>query len=177
MIRYDVQDNDRLSDIARRHNLTTDQIVNANPWREPAMLASGEMVFAELSCGDCLCLPADGAGCDVPSAGPADVVDLRGGGMLAGPAWLGAVNPNQITTGSYCGGPKLIQQGLNELGYGPLAVDGILGTKSLAAMNAFGAQWGLFAAGSVVVSIPVVALFYGLQRSLVQGLATGAVKG
>jgi arabinogalactan oligomer/maltooligosaccharide transport system permease protein len=44
-------------------------------------------------------------------------------------------------------------------------------------VGAFGAQWGLFAAGSIVVSVPVVALFYGLQRSLVQGLATGAVKG
>jgi arabinogalactan oligomer/maltooligosaccharide transport system permease protein len=41
----------------------------------------------------------------------------------------------------------------------------------------YGAQWGLFAAGSLVVSIPVVILFYALQRSLVQGLATGGVKG
>ena len=40
-----------------------------------------------------------------------------------------------------------------------------------------GAQWGLFAAGSIVVSLPVIALFYALQRSLVQGLATGSVKG
>lgn len=41
----------------------------------------------------------------------------------------------------------------------------------------YGARWGLFAAGSIVASVPVVALFYVLQRSLVQGLAQGAVKG
>ena len=44
-------------------------------------------------------------------------------------------------------------------------------------VGAYGARWGLFAAGSIVVSIPVVLLFYALQRSLVQGLAVGAVKG
>lgn len=41
----------------------------------------------------------------------------------------------------------------------------------------YGAHWGLFAAGSVIVSAPVVALFYLLQRNMVQGLATGGVKG
>jgi arabinogalactan oligomer/maltooligosaccharide transport system permease protein len=41
----------------------------------------------------------------------------------------------------------------------------------------YGARWGLFAAGSIIVSAPVVALFFALQRSLVQGLAAGAVKG
>ncbi len=44
-------------------------------------------------------------------------------------------------------------------------------------VGAYGARWGLFAAGSVVASLPVVALFYALQRSVVQGLAPGAVKG
>ncbi len=44
-------------------------------------------------------------------------------------------------------------------------------------VGAYGARWGLFAAGSLVVSTPVVALFYALQRNLVQGLAQGAVKG
>lgn len=40
----------------------------------------------------------------------------------------------------------------------------------------YDARWGLFAAGAVVVSVPVMALFYWLQRHLVGGLA-GAVKG
>lgn len=38
-------------------------------------------------------------------------------------------------------------------------------------------QWGYFAAGSIVVSIPIVALFYFLQRYLISGLTAGAVKG
>lgn len=39
------------------------------------------------------------------------------------------------------------------------------------------AQWGHFAAGAIVVSIPVMALFYWLQRHLVGGLTSGGVKG
>jgi arabinogalactan oligomer/maltooligosaccharide transport system permease protein len=39
-----------------------------------------------------------------------------------------------------------------------------------------GADWGAFAAGSIVVSIPVCALFFYLQRNLVGGLSAGAVK-
>ena len=38
-------------------------------------------------------------------------------------------------------------------------------------------QWGSFAAGAVLVSIPVVALFYVLQKHLVAGLTAGSVKG
>jgi arabinogalactan oligomer/maltooligosaccharide transport system permease protein len=41
----------------------------------------------------------------------------------------------------------------------------------------YGARWGLFAAGAVLVSLPVVLLFYVLQRNLVQGLVAGSVKG
>jgi arabinogalactan oligomer/maltooligosaccharide transport system permease protein len=39
------------------------------------------------------------------------------------------------------------------------------------------ADWGLFAAGAIVTSIPVMAAFYGLQKYLVGGLTAGAVKG
>ena len=38
-------------------------------------------------------------------------------------------------------------------------------------------EWGSFAAGAIVVSIPVVALFYALQKNLVAGLTAGGVKG
>jgi arabinogalactan oligomer/maltooligosaccharide transport system permease protein len=39
------------------------------------------------------------------------------------------------------------------------------------------AQWGVFAAGALLVSVPVVALFYVAQKSLVAGLTAGGVKG
>ncbi len=39
------------------------------------------------------------------------------------------------------------------------------------------AAWGVFAAGALVVSVPVVLLFYVAQKSLVAGLTAGAVKG
>ena len=41
----------------------------------------------------------------------------------------------------------------------------------------YGTQWGPFAAASIVVSVPVMLLFFALQRQLVGGLAAGAVKG
>ena len=40
-----------------------------------------------------------------------------------------------------------------------------------------GAEWGKFAAGALVVSIPVMALFYIAQRNIVSGLTAGGVKG
>jgi len=41
----------------------------------------------------------------------------------------------------------------------------------------FSADWGLFAAGAVITSLPVMIAFYVLQRYLVGGLTAGAVKG
>ena len=41
----------------------------------------------------------------------------------------------------------------------------------------YNADWGSFAAGAIIVSIPVVALFYVLQKNLVAGLTAGGVKG
>jgi len=43
-------------------------------------------------------------------------------------------------------------------------------------VGGFTSQWGFFAAGSVIVSLPVVILFLYLQKYLVSGLTAGSVK-
>ena len=43
--------------------------------------------------------------------------------------------------------------------------------------NQLSSNWGLFAAGAVLASIPVLALFLGLQRYIIGGLTAGSVKG
>ena len=50
-----------------------------------------------------------------------------------------------------------------------------LGLKSF--QSSLATEWGLYAAGAVVVSIPVVILFVSLARFLVSGLTMGSVKG
>jgi arabinogalactan oligomer/maltooligosaccharide transport system permease protein len=44
-------------------------------------------------------------------------------------------------------------------------------------VGGFQQQWGYFAAGSIIVSFPVVFLFLYLQKYLVSGLTAGSVKG
>lgn len=44
-------------------------------------------------------------------------------------------------------------------------------------VGGFQQQWGFFAAGAIIVSIPIVALFLFLQKYLVAGLTAGGVKG
>ena len=41
----------------------------------------------------------------------------------------------------------------------------------------YGAEWGHFAAGAILVSLPVMLLFFALQRHFVEGLTAGGVKG
>jgi len=41
----------------------------------------------------------------------------------------------------------------------------------------YSTQWGAFAAGAILVSMPVMALFFALQKNLVEGLTAGGVKG
>ena len=50
-----------------------------------------------------------------------------------------------------------------------------LGLKSFQATME--ATWGLYSAGAIVVSMPVVALFLFLSRFLISGLTLGSVKG
>jgi arabinogalactan oligomer/maltooligosaccharide transport system permease protein len=51
----------------------------------------------------------------------------------------------------------------------PVVLRGYVGEKST--------EWGHFAAGALVVSVPVVVLFFFLQKHLVEGLTSGSVKG
>lgn len=41
----------------------------------------------------------------------------------------------------------------------------------------YSTQWGYFAAGAIIVSVPVMVLFFILQKHLVGGLTAGSVKG
>jgi arabinogalactan oligomer/maltooligosaccharide transport system permease protein len=41
----------------------------------------------------------------------------------------------------------------------------------------FATNWGAFAAGSVLASIPIVAIFLSLQRYIISGLTAGSIKG
>lgn len=41
----------------------------------------------------------------------------------------------------------------------------------------YDSRWGPFAAGAILVSVPVMALFFWLQRHIVSGLTAGGVKG
>lgn len=43
--------------------------------------------------------------------------------------------------------------------------------------NQLTSRWGLFAAGTVIAALPVLALFLALQRYIVGGLTSGSVKG
>jgi arabinogalactan oligomer / maltooligosaccharide transport system permease protein len=51
----------------------------------------------------------------------------------------------------------------------PVVLQSYVGAKSTA--------WGHFAAGAILVSTPVMALFFVLQKHLVEGLTSGSVKG
>jgi arabinogalactan oligomer/maltooligosaccharide transport system permease protein len=51
----------------------------------------------------------------------------------------------------------------------PVAMRGYVGD--------FSTEWGHFAAGAIIVSVPVMALFFFLQKHLVGGLTAGGVKG
>ena len=61
------------------------------------------------------------------------------------------------------------------------AVNGIDGQAEAVGLIADGQQrnnnFGIFAAGALIVAIPTVALFQFLQRYIVGGITAGAVKG
>jgi arabinogalactan oligomer/maltooligosaccharide transport system permease protein len=44
-------------------------------------------------------------------------------------------------------------------------------------VGSYNTEWGHFAAGAILVSVPIVLLFFALQKNLVGGLTAGSVKG
>ncbi|MBN1552828.1 sugar ABC transporter permease, partial [bacterium] len=44
-------------------------------------------------------------------------------------------------------------------------------------VGGYASDWGVFAAGAILVSIPVIALFFAFQKHLVSGLLAGSTKG
>jgi len=50
-----------------------------------------------------------------------------------------------------------------------------LGLKTF--QSSLATEWGLYAAGAIIVSIPVIILFISLSKYLVSGLTLGGVKG
>jgi len=44
-------------------------------------------------------------------------------------------------------------------------------------VGSYSTEWGHFAAGAIIVSVPVMALFFVLQKHLIGGLTAGGVKG
>lgn len=44
-------------------------------------------------------------------------------------------------------------------------------------VGGFDPNWGMFAAGSLLLSLPVVAVFFFVQRQMISGMTAGAVKG
>jgi len=58
----------------------------------------------------------------------------------------------------------------NETSYTlPVVLQGYVGAKAV--------DWGAFAAGAIIVSLPVMALFFMLEKHMVSGLTSGSVKG
>lgn len=57
MTMHRVEEGQRLSEIAAKYGITTDEIVRANPTKEAVTLPSGAQVFASLAAGDDIALP------------------------------------------------------------------------------------------------------------------------
>jgi arabinogalactan oligomer/maltooligosaccharide transport system permease protein len=49
-------------------------------------------------------------------------------------------------------------------------------TQFISSLDGRNANWGMFAAGAILAALPVLAIFFLLQRYIVSGLASGSVK-
>jgi len=49
-------------------------------------------------------------------------------------------------------------------------------TVFISSLDGRNSNWGMFAAGAILAAVPVLLLFFALQRYIVSGLSAGSVK-
>jgi multiple sugar transport system permease protein len=52
-----------------------------------------------------------------------------------------------------------------------------MGLANMAAMNEYQTHYGTLMAGTIISILPVMALFFAMQKDFIAGLTSGAVKG
>jgi multiple sugar transport system permease protein len=52
-----------------------------------------------------------------------------------------------------------------------------MGLANMSSMNEYQTNYGMLMAGTVLSVLPVMVLFFGMQRDFIAGLTSGAVKG
>ncbi len=83
--------------------------------------------------------------------------------------------PGIVSTGIY-----IFITGWNEFLYAAILTNSAVRTIPVALQNMIGEyqiEWGLLTAGGIVSALPVIILFFFIQRHLISGMTAGAVKG
>lgn len=83
--------------------------------------------------------------------------------------------PGIVSTGIY-----IFITAWNEFLYAAILTNSSVRTIPVALQNMIGEyqiEWGLLTAGGIVSALPVIILFFFIQRHLISGMTAGAVKG
>ena len=119
----------------------------------------------------------------LPQLGPADELHVVDGGSADDTlARVRSLDAPQLRVLTHDHPSRALQQNLGAAAAkGPwllfLHADTRLPLGALERVRASATDWGYFAAGAIIVSLPVMLLFFALQKFLVGGLTAGAVKG